>query len=106
MNIFKYIRDAIKELSFVTWPKKDVLIRHSLIVLCVTIVFAAAFWLLDGGLRAMVARYISSTESFRGTGSVMTQSGATLPTDIPLDLNNIQINGGAAGTQATPIQIQ
>lgn len=102
-KFFKYFRDAIKELSFVTWPKKDVLIQHAIIVLCVTLVFALAFWLIDGGMRALIGSYISATEPFRGTGTTM--SGTTLPASAVPGLGNIQLDTstGSAGVQTIPV---
>lgn len=104
-KFFQYIRDAIKELGFVTWPKKDILIRHSLIVLAVTFIFGMGFWLVDGGMRVVMNNYITATEPFRGSGSTM--SGATLPGTItPTDLGNIQVdaNGQTTGIQTIPVQ--
>lgn len=102
-KIFQYIRDSIKELGFVTWPKRDVLIRDSLIVLAITFIFGAGFWLVDGGLRAVMNQYIAATEPFRGSGSTM--SGTTLPTDsIPVELGDIQLDASTIGGQDVTVE--
>lgn len=91
-KFFKYFRDAFKELSFVTWPKRDVLLKHSVAVLVFTLVFAGLFWLIDGGMRVLTTNYIEATEPFRretSTGSTLdsTASGQT----IPFDLGDVQV---------------
>ncbi|PIV90551.1 preprotein translocase subunit SecE [Candidatus Gracilibacteria bacterium CG17_big_fil_post_rev_8_21_14_2_50_48_13] len=94
--LFKYIRDAVKELGFVTWPKNDVLIRHSFIVLAVTLLFAAAFWLVDGGMRYLVAQYIEATAPFHGTGTTLPETASGV------NLGDIQVSG--AGTDGIQIE--
>lgn len=89
--LLKYLRDAVKELGFVTWPKNDVLIRHSLIVLAVTLVFALAFWLIDGGMRYLVAQYIEATAPFHGTGTTLSETASGI------NLGDIQLEGANTG---------
>lgn len=87
-----------------TWPKKDLLIRHAVVVLGVTLVFALGFWLLDGGMRALISQYIVTTTPFRGTGSTMTgstMSGATIP---QTDMTTIPVSTSLpSGINVTPV---
>lgn len=104
-KFFKYFRDAVKELSFVTWPKRDTLVRHATVVLSVTLVFALAFWLIDGGMRFLIAQYIVVTEPFHGTGTVMTSSGATATTTTT-PVSNVTVGGSNTdGVQVQSIPV-
>lgn len=56
--LFGYLRGSKEELEKVTWPARREVIRHSSIVVFVSILLAALFagldWLLQKGLEALI----------------------------------------------------
>lgn len=55
----RYIREAIIELYKVTWPTTNEAFRLSTVVVVFSVIFAAAFFLVDSGLTAVLQALIT-----------------------------------------------
>jgi preprotein translocase subunit SecE len=59
LSFVKYLREAREELQKVSWPSQTQVIRYSLVVIAVCLVFGAYFggldYLLTKGLAALIA---------------------------------------------------
>jgi preprotein translocase subunit SecE len=59
----RYIKESREELRKVTWPSRRTIVQHTLIVVGVTVVLAAAFTALDYGLADGIRRLLDLKKS-------------------------------------------
>ncbi len=59
--MFKYFIEAKEELTKVTWPSRKDIVRYSLVIIAVCLVFAAYFGALDAALSAGLKWLINVT---------------------------------------------
>jgi preprotein translocase subunit SecE len=59
--MIKYLVEAKEELAKVTWPSRRDIVRYSLVIIAVSLVFAAYFGALDAALSAGLKWLIGTT---------------------------------------------
>ncbi len=88
--MFKYIKESYEELTKVTWPTFNQLIKYTIVIVIFTAIAAAVIGTADYLLN-------------RGYQAVLNYSIANDPASVPdVDVNNVQIEGA----EGTGIQIQ
>jgi len=83
-TIIKFVKEAIRELGKVTWPTKPTVIRLTIGVLVVSIIFAIFVGLVDIGI----------TKGLRGLLDLFSTNQATtstIPQSIDINSDDIQV---------------
>ncbi|MFA6307801.1 MAG: preprotein translocase subunit SecE [Patescibacteria group bacterium] len=57
-KILNYFKGAKEELSKVVWPSKEITIKHTVVVIVVSVFIAAFLGIIDLGLSFLVERVI------------------------------------------------
>lgn len=53
-RLTKFFRDIVREMKKVSWPKKQELVRYTIITLTTVIFVAVFFALIDSGISALI----------------------------------------------------
>lgn len=88
-TIIKFVKEAIRELNKVTWPTRPTVIRLTIGVLIVSIIFAIFVGIIDFG----ITKGIRGLLDFVGQNQVV----STSPQSIDISPDDIQI-------ETTPIE--
>lgn len=83
-TIIKFVKEAIRELGKVTWPTRPAVVRLTLGVLIVSIIFAIFVGLVDLGLTKGLRSLLSLAPSNQSTTS-------TIPQSIDITSDDIQV---------------
>ena len=97
-KFLQYLKDSVAELKRVSWPKKDELVRHTIVVLAFTFGFALLFGLADTGLKYLYNSYNEATAPYRA----MNSSGTVTTEQTPILPEDIQISTGAT----MPVEVE
>jgi len=84
-KITQFIKEAIKELGKVTWPSKNTVLRLTLGVLVVSVIFAAFVGLVDVG----ITKGLEGLLSWANQGSYSTDT--SIPQSIDISPDDIQV---------------
>ncbi|MDA3128901.1 preprotein translocase subunit SecE [Aliibacillus thermotolerans] len=57
-NPVKFLRDVAKEMKRVSWPKRDELIKYTIVVILTVLFFTIFFALVDLGLSELVRIFL------------------------------------------------
>lgn len=84
-TIIKFVKEAIRELGKVTWPTKPVVIKLTIGVLIVSIIFAIFVGLVDVGITKGLRGLLNFVSTNQGTTST------TIPQSIDITSDDIQV---------------
>ncbi len=112
-HVIQYIRASRAELEKVSWPSRRETVRYSALVIAVSVIVAAFFGLLDGGLNKIVQAVVTRTPAADTSASpvttVPTPTTGQAPPPVTLTPSDVQahpINGeGSAKVQVTPLPL-
>lgn len=83
--IIKFVKEAIRELHKVTWPTRPTVIRLTIGVLIVSIIFAIFVGLVDLGVTKGLRGLLNLVPSKQTTTSTIPQSIDISPDDIQIE---------------------